>query len=55
MIDHTRRIFLIIVFTLPVLYFFTRKPPNPEQIETEDGFILVNGWLLKREDILLKK
>jgi hypothetical protein len=54
-VEHTRRIFLKIVFSFPIFYFLPSKSPQPKQIETEDGFILVNGWLLKKGDLQIDK
>lgn len=52
MINQTRRSFLATLLALPILYFFPSFLTNVTKKEEKTGFVQVNGWILKKEDLL---
>ena len=55
MVYQTRRGFLITLLALPILYYLPSFLSHDKKPEEETGFVRVNGWILKKEDLLLRK
>jgi len=52
MINQSRRNFLAILLTLPILYFFPSFLTTATTKKKEKTrFVQVNGWILKSEDL----
>ena len=52
MIKQSRRRFLSELFTLPIIYYFPFSLRNLNTMESNDGFVQVDGWILMTGDFL---
>jgi len=52
MIKQSRRRFLSELFTLPIIYYFPFSLRNLNTMESDDGFVQVDGWILMTGDYL---
>lgn len=52
MIKQSRRRFLSALFTLPIIYYFPFSLRNLNTMESNNGFVQVDGWILMTGDYL---